>query len=429
MTDPTSPWQPPQGFIQVESQVKGVTVFAPAPEVDATPEAQTFKCPQCGASTAYDVDASGVACEYCGYEGALDAEIVGKEADVREFTLEALAIDRRGWGAERRELHCDSCGADLSLAPTDLSSTCPFCASNRVVARTQSLEALRPRFLIPFKLDQDDCRPRARAWLGRGWMHPPELRRAAQILQFRGVYLPYWTFSAEMRAVWQAEIGYERSKRYYDHSSKTWKTKTVIDWRWESGRVSRAVRDLLESGTTKISHYLLEKLRPFELQALAEYEPGFLAGWQALAYDIPLPTAWDTARAKMRELIREACYDDTPTSRVRNFSMQADFDEETWRYILLPVFIAAFRFEKKVYQVMVNGQTGAVAGQKPVAWWKVWLAIAGLLSPGALSGLLGLILLAAGIGVIPLVLGGVLFAIGMAISIFILNQAMEAGKA
>jgi hypothetical protein len=97
---------------------------------------------------------------------------------------------------------------------------------------------------------------------------------------------------------------------------------------------------------------------------------------------------------------------------------------------LLPVFAAAYRFDNKTYQILVNGQTGTVSGQKPIEWWKVWLAIAGLLSPGILLGLLGLVLLlAGGIGIIPLGIGAVLFIIGIVLSVNIFRKAMQAGEA
>jgi hypothetical protein len=132
----------------------------------------------------------------------------------------------------------------------------------------------------------------------------------------------------------------------------------------------------------------------------------------------------------MNESTREACRGQISSSHVRNFSMLADFAEETWRYILLPVYAVAYGFDGKTYQVLVNGQSGVVAGQKPVEWWKVWLAIAGLLTPGVLLGLVGLVLLlVGGIGIFPLGLGGILFVVGLVISIYIFKQAIQAGEA
>ena len=132
----------------------------------------------------------------------------------------------------------------------------------------------------------------------------------------------------------------------------------------------------------------------------------------------------ETGKRTIREKARKACHADIPTHHVRNFSMSADFSDEAWRYILLPVYLSSYKFEDKVYQVMVNGQTGATAGQKPVAWWKIWLAIAAILSPGVILGLIGLpLLLLGGAGMIPIAIGFFLFIIGIIISVFLYNKA------
>src|SRR5512133_2532778 len=110
-----SDWQPPQGYRQVESSLPGVTVFAPAPQEVIAAEQVTFKCPRCGAETAYDPDAGSVTCSHCGYVQAIQAEVRGESATQEEFTMDVLYEPVRGWGEERRELHCESCGADLSV--------------------------------------------------------------------------------------------------------------------------------------------------------------------------------------------------------------------------------------------------------------------------------------------------------------------------
>lgn len=436
-------WQPPPEFAPVASALEGVTVYAPRPPVEAPEAPPVFQCPQCGAATGYDVAAGGVACEHCGYTAPVRAQTVGQAAAQAEFTLEALRSGAHtlsaaksgggaegGWGVERQELHCNACGADLALEPGALSATCPFCASNQVVVRAAAQDRLRPGFLVPFKVNPDETKTRARAWLGQGWFHPDALAGSAFIEHFAGIYLPYWTFDADIIADWRAEVGYEHQERYYDAGDKTWKTRTVIKWRWENGRVHVAVDDLPVPGTTRVSAVLLERVQPFDLSALAAYTPDFLAGWQAQSYDVPLPQAWETGKNAMRERARRACREDIHSAHVRNFSMTADFAEEAWRYILLPVYAAAYRFEGKVYQVLVNGQTGEVAGQKPVAWWKIWLAIAAMLAPGLCAGLIGLpLLLAGGVGVVPLAIGLVLLAIGVAGAIYLYQRAAASEKA
>ncbi|MDY6877256.1 MAG: hypothetical protein SWK90_13775 [Chloroflexota bacterium] len=418
---PVVPWSPPAGFVPVPSQVEGIKLYAPAPEGESE-ETNTFKCRHCGGVIAYSATQRQLTCPYCGSTQEVDAEKVGQTAAEFEFTLETMEHARYGWGAERRELVCDSCGAVVTVAPDKLTSTCAFCGSNRVLAHNATGDILRPTSLIPFVVDQARCQAQVTEWLGRGWMHPPELHSVRALKKMTGVYFPFWTFDAHVRADWKAEVGTARTKRYYENGE--WKTRTVIDWNWRSGQVHLLINDHLVSGTARVSRVILHKVASFDLHGLVEYASGYLAGWQAKTYDVLLPQAWEIAREGMRERAKRACYRDTGSSHVRNFRMAADFADERWRYILLPVYMASYRFDGRTFQVMVNGQTGDVAGQKPVAWLRVWLVIAALLSPGALLGLAGLLALAlGGVGVFGLVLGFILLVAGLVGAIFIFRKA------
>ncbi len=283
---------------------------------------------------------------------------------------------------------------------------------------------LRPRFLVPFKIDAAACHKLTKEWLGSSWMVPGSLKQLARVADFTGVYLPYWTFDARTRATWKAQVGHPRTRRYREGGK--WKERVEIEWRWESGKVQLSIDDLIVEGTSKLSRLLLDRLKRFDLAALTPYEPEFLAGLQARAYDIPLEDAWEVARQKMREQTREACRSQASTSMIRNFSMDLDFSQETWRYILLPAYVAAYRYQGITFQVMVNGQTGVVAGQRPVDWTRVWLVVAALLAPGVLLGLLGLVTLVfAGLGAAIGGFGFILLVIGIVIAVMIVINAAK----
>ena len=413
-------WHPPPGFIPVPSTLPGVEVYAPAPK-GSEPEQRTFKCPSCGATTAYSADDAALACAHCGYVESPDVPVAGRQADEAEFTLEALEQASRGWGLTRREIHCESCGADLSLGPGELATTCSFCASHRVIARDETrANMLRPNYLVPFKIDREASVCLVRDWLARGWMHPPDLRQVATSTRLSGVYLPFWTFSARLDTAWRAEVGRKRTR-----TTLSGKRKTEIKWQWKSGQLDVRVDDMLTPGSSRVSSKLLSRLYPFDLAALTVYDPAYLAGWLAQAYDVGLRPAWDQARAWMRDRAKKAAYRDISSRYVRNFGLAVDMEEERWRYVLLPVYLAAYRFKDKVYQVMVNGQTGQVAGQKPVAWWRVWGGLILLLLPGLLLGALSGLLPEDAAG-ISLMLGFGALMIGLAMAARVLRQALAA---
>jgi predicted RNA-binding Zn-ribbon protein involved in translation (DUF1610 family) len=369
---------PPTGYVPVESAVPGITVFAPAPEREKLETVVDFSCPQCGGETAYSVAEGGLTCTYCGYHEAPQTEAVGRDAESFEFTVETVERAVQGWGEARKELLCQSCGGQISLPAGALTAACPFCGSNKVIHHTAAQDALRPRFLVPFQIDETRCQQIGREWLGSSFLVPKDLRRLAAVSTFTPIYLPFWTFAATTDAAWRAQVGHTRTYR------SRGKTKRRTEWRWENGRVRHTYDDLLTRGTNHVSLHLLEQINDFNLDALTPYDAQYLAGIQAQAYEVSMEEAWANARQLMREDTREKCRAQTSTNKVRNFSMQLDFQDESWRYILLPVYINTYYFENKPFQLLVNGQTGAIAGQRPADWRKIaWLS-AGLILPGIL---------------------------------------------
>ncbi len=416
---------PPPGFIPAASAIPGIAVYAPAPEeTEALPTVSDFTCPQCRATTAYSVADGGLRCAHCGYYEPPKRTIVGKGAQEFEFTVETLAIasQAHGWGETRQELRCQNCNARATLPPGRLTHTCPFCGSNRVLQQDAPQDALRPRFLIPFKIEADTCRPIAEKWLGSSWMTPKSLKQST-VAGFTGIYLPYWTFDTVTQADWKAEVGHQETRRRYNSATKSWESYTVTVWRWESGRVRKFFDDLLVAGTARLSRVLLNQLQNYDTHALVAYEPQYLAGFLAQAFDVPLEKAWEEGRETMRAATRDACRGQASTSQIRNFSMALDFSEESWRYVLAPVYMAVYQYDNQPYQVMINGQTGSIAGQRPVDWNKVWLVVGAAVAPGALLTLLGLLAIVLGLllppalgaaavllvpGIILLIIGGII---------------------
>lgn len=359
---------PPPGFVPVASAIPGIEVYALAPEEpEAQPDVVEFKCPQCQATTAYSVADGGLRCAHCGYYEPPAKPIVGKGAQEFEFTVETLAVAQQahGWGEARKELHCQNCNASTSIPPGSLTHTCPFCGSNRVLQQDAPQDVLRPRFLVPFRVEEAACRTLAQTWLGSSWMTPKALKERA-VAGFTGLYLPYWTFDATTTAEWKAEVGHQEQERYYDSGSKEWKSRTVTKWRWESGRARKVFDDRLVAGTNRLSCVLLSALQDFDTHQLVPYEAQYLAGFLAKANDVALEPAWEEAREAMRAATREACRGQASTSQIRNFSMALDFADESWRYVLAPVYVATYRYEDQPFQVMINaGRRGPSPGSGP----------------------------------------------------------------
>jgi DNA-directed RNA polymerase subunit RPC12/RpoP len=417
---------PPPNFVPTKSAVSGIEVYKPAPE-DTGPHQQvvSFNCPQCDGTTGFSAADGGLTCSYCGFHEPPKKPVFGKGAEEFEFTVETVERAAHGWGVERTDLHCQRCGAHTALPPDTRTHTCPFCGSNNVIQQKAAQDALRPRFLIPFKLEAEACQKIAREWLGSSWMTPGSMRRLARIADFVPVFIPFWTFDSTANATWRAEVGHTQTSRRYNSQTKSWTTTSKTVWRWESGSVNHFFDDLVISGTTRLSQRLLEQIDEYNLNDLLKYEPKLLAGQQAQAYDLPLDAAWETARHAMREQTRKQCRKQASTNKIRNFSMNLDFSGESWRYILLPVYIAIYHYQQKRFQVMINGQSGVIAGQRPADWLKVWLVVLAAMAPSFGLGLIGLILMYyTGSGFPFLLVAFVAAVIGIIIAFHQVREAM-----
>ena len=372
----------PDDYREIPSQIQGVSVFGPKPDKPANRTPKSYKCPECGANAKFDVTAAGIACGHCGYTAPINTKPAGLPAAQHEFTLKTLSAAKKGWGIDRKHVHCESCGAEFSISEDSITSTCPFCAANKGNINPAPGDFLRPEFIIPFKISPGKKQTLVNEWLRQGWFHPADMASSAMTQKFTGIYLPFWIFDAKVNANWRAHV--ESS----DEPEVTGENNSQVEYKdgWVTGQTQLEINDIPHPGTNKASHVLLKNLRPFQFEELKNYSPDYLAGWQAQNYNIPLEVSRATAKEEIREIAKSTIRQQIKGTKIRNFSMTAKFPNETWRYVLLPVYLSAYKYKNRTFQVMVNGQTGTVAGQKPVVWAKVWLTIALLLAPGISLG-------------------------------------------
>jgi hypothetical protein len=108
-----------------------------------------------------------------------------------------------------------------------------------------------------------------------------------------------------------------------------------------------------------------------------------LAGHFARTYDRPLDECFDEAKHRIdqaiyRDVIGRIGGDD---QRVHNIDSQ--YDAITYKHLLLPVWLLAYRFGEKPYHVFVNASTGevpTVRGRSRSPCWQSWLSLWGLVS-------------------------------------------------
>jgi hypothetical protein len=86
----------------------------------------------------------------------------------------------------------------------------------------------------------------------------------------------------------------------------------------------------------------------------------------------------------MAQVIRQDVRQHIGGDEQRVDQVSTDYRDETFKHILLPVWMAAYKYNGKTYRFVVNGQTGKVQGERPWSIWKIGFAVlAGALILGA----------------------------------------------
>jgi hypothetical protein len=153
-----------------------------------------------------------------------------------------------------------------------------------------------------------------------------------------------------------------------------------------SGRVARDFDDVLVLASQSLPKSYTEALEPWDLSALQPYRPQFLAGFRAEGYAVDLPEAFPVAREKMARVIERDVRFDIGGDRQRVQDIATDTSDVTVKHILLPVWVAAYKYRGKSYRFVVNGQSGQVRGERPWSWVKITLAVLAAL---AVAGAIG----------------------------------------
>jgi hypothetical protein len=183
------------------------------------------------------------------------------------------------------------------------------------------------------------------------------------------VYLPYWTFDAQVHARWTADSG-----RYY-YVSVNGKREQRVEWTPAAGELDHFFDDELVAASTGVGAGLLRRLEPFPTGQLIPYDPGYLAGWTVERYQIDLVNAATRSRAIMEGKTRQLCSAAVPGDTQRNLEVEATFADQKFKHILVPVWLLTYTYGATVYQVAANGVTGKIAGDRPWSWIKIALLI------------------------------------------------------
>ncbi len=331
-----------------------------------------FPCESCGAVLSFVPGTTLLKCSHCGSQTPIPES--EQRVEEEDYHAQLAELARSAPTESHPTLKCDACAAEVSRPPRVTSLTCPFCGSN-IVARELCPTRIRPRALLPFAITAEEASARYARWLRDLWFAPSALAEFARKEQrLAGIYMPCWTYDC---AATTRYTGF-RGEHYYVTvgTGRNRRTERRTRWYPASGTVHNRFDDVLVPASGSLPRDRTEALEPWDLKNAVPYDDAYLAGFRAESYQIGLEEGFERAKGIMAGVIDATIRRDIGGDAQRIVSRSTRYDNITFKHILLPVWMSAYRYKGRVYRFLVNARTGEVQGERPYSWVKITAAIA-----------------------------------------------------
>jgi ribosomal protein S27E len=330
----------------------------------------------------FDPQTGMMKCQSCGNTVAIPASTTAVVAHALEDALAHVTP----LSEVALEVNCDGCGSVVVFEPPEVAGACSFCGAMIVGQPKAADPMIAPDAVLPVKVTKEAAQTEVRQWIATRWFAPNALQKMAQQEGIAGVSLPFWTYAADTSSQYTGERGVHYWETEYftvtdSNGNQRQESRQVMRTAWSParGQVARRFDDVLVPATKSVNEARLNALEPWDLPALCAYDPEYLAGFKAQRYQVELPAGFEKAKILMEHQIAQDVRQDIGGDEQRIDHVDTATSNETFRHLLLPVWIGAYRFQGKVFQVVVNARTGEVQGERPYSAMKITLLVIGIL--------------------------------------------------
>lgn len=352
-----------------------------------------YKCPCCGGKIEFDSSIQKPKCPYCDTEfniadlSAYDDELKSDKADEMNWQSPDEQWAEAEADTDGMKIYvCESCGGEVVVDETAAALKCPWCDSP-IVIKGSVAGSLRPKYVIPFKLDKEAAKTAFKKHLKGKRLLPKVFKDENHIDGIRGIYVPFWLFDAHAYA----------SFRFRGTKSRSWRSG---DYHYTETQHYALIRtgeldfdNIPVDASKKMADDLMDSLEPFDYSEMVDFQTAYLSGFLADKYDVSVDESQPRANLRIRntstEKIRSTVHG---YGSVRIETGNVNVSNGQVDYVLLPVWIMNTSWNGNKYIFAMNGQTGKFIGNLPIdkgSAWKMFFQLLLLLSIGIFISLLG----------------------------------------
>ena len=263
-------------------------------------------------------------------------------------------------------MNCPSCGAEVIGEPSMIATSCPYCGNPTVI--TDRVEgALKPDFVIPFKVSREEAKAALANFYKSKRLAPKSFGSESHLEKIAGMYVPFWLFdcNADVDMAFRATNVQVWSDAQYNYT----KTDHFIVRR--GGNIS--FEKIPVNGSTRMAANYMEAIEPYDYSELKPFNSGYLAGYMADRYDQDavdcMPRADERAKNSSQAAFQDTVHGYASVA-LENSSIHMDSGKIY--YALLPVWMLNTKYKGEMYTFAMNGQTGKLIGDMPADKGRSW---------------------------------------------------------
>ena len=339
-----------------------------------------YKCPNCGGAIAFDSTLQKMKCPYCDTEFDMETlssydDGLQNEQDNMEWEISAGGQWQDGEADGLRSYVCKSCGGEIVGDGNTAATSCPYCG-NPTVVPGQFSGALRPDFIVPFKLSKEDAVKALKSHYKGKFFLPKSFTGENHVQEIRGIYVPFWMFDGEA----EGDAHYEaaRSRTYRSGDYEITETKHYDVYRAGTVTFEKVPVD----ASSKMPDGHMDSIEPYDYKELKPFSTAYLPGFLADKFDVTVEQSRQRADQRCEGTLASAL-----RGTVKRYDLcvlresSVHLRRGKVHYALMPVWMLNTKWHGKDFLFAMNGQTGKLVGDLPVSWGKFWGLFAAIAVP------------------------------------------------
>ena len=322
------------------------------------------RCPNCGAEPRFDISSGNLICDHCGNREEIEAD---EQVSRRQLTDE-IRRTKQNW-SEGRVFRCDGCGAKEVLEQQDITRRCAFCGNKNIIS-IDELSGVKPDSVIPFTIDINKSRDIFRKWINSKWLAPRSFKTYDIRECLTAVYCPTWSFTTSALSTYNGTFAKQQHFHTRNANGQMVTSTRTIHFN-ARGTMNVNYIDHLVQSSDRISPATFNRLKPFALKEIRPFRTEFIAGIVTEHYTRELDQCFNEFSQFIRSDMRRRIMQKHGADSITRLDLNLQFNSKEFNYILLPLYIANYKYKDKQFNFFINGSSGKIVGRYPKSRTKI----------------------------------------------------------